>query len=159
MVTNCGLNSNADRGLVLKLVKSFYVDDVITGAENEASTLQLYRSSKEIMRSGGFNLRKFRSNSSLVQRQIDADEVLVQNNHSYVEESDETSRETTLADGHGITSGETKVLGVSWDPTSDDLILDLSDLATEVPSLQPTKRYVVSFIGKFYDPLGLLAPW
>ena len=38
------------------------------------------------------------------------------------------------------------------------MILDLSNLATEAPTLQPTKRCIVSFVGKFYDSLGLLAP-
>ncbi len=48
--------------LVKTLVQSIYVDNVIAGATDEDSALQLYQESKEILRKGGFNLRKFTTN-------------------------------------------------------------------------------------------------
>ncbi len=51
---------------------------------------------------------------------------------------------------------EVKVLGVTWNPNSDSLIFDLSDLSIAVGNLQPTKRNLVSLIGWFYDPIGFL---
>ncbi len=50
------------------------------------------------------------------------------------------------------------ILGLLWNPTADCLVFDVSELAQLATSLQPTKRNVVSLIGKFYDPLGFLAP-
>ena len=41
---------------------------------------------------------------------------------------------------------------------SDQVIFDVSHLAELAPDLGPTKRNFVSFIGKFYDPLGFLSP-
>lgn len=37
-------------------------------------------------------------------------------------------------------------------------MFDLSDLSVVADDLQPTKRNVVSLIGRFFDPLGFLAP-
>ena len=38
------------------------------------------------------------------------------------------------------------------------LVFDLSELSAIADNLQPTKRNLVSLIGRFYDPLGYLAP-
>jgi len=57
--------------LVEKLKRSIYVDDVLTGSENEQEAYQLYLNSKAILKEGGFNLRKFVSSSKLLQAQID----------------------------------------------------------------------------------------
>ena len=45
------------------LEKSLYVDDLITGEEDNESALAVYKKSKQIMSQGGFNLRKWNSNS------------------------------------------------------------------------------------------------
>ena len=47
---------------------------------------------------------------------------------------------------------------MSWNPNSDQLIVDVRELAQLATTVQPTKRNLISMIGKFYDPLGLLAP-
>ena len=48
-----------------------------------------------------------------------------------------------------------QILGVLWNPESDQLIFDVANLANH---RCPTKRNLVSLIGKFYDPLGFLSP-
>ena len=53
---------------------------------------------------------------------------------------------------------ESKVFGVTWNPRNDCLMFDLSDLSVVADDLQPTKRNVVSLLGRFYDPLRFLAP-
>ena len=53
---------------------------------------------------------------------------------------------------------EHKVLGVHWNIKSDQLIFELSTIVEAAVTVVPTKRRVVSLIGCFYDPLGLLAP-
>ena len=50
------------------------------------------------------------------------------------------------------------MLGVVWRPPSDTLVFDLAGLHTLAKDLQPTKRNLVGLIGRFYDPLGFLAP-
>ena len=41
----------------------FYVDDLITGADEDQRAFAIYQKSKETMSKGGFNLRKWNSNS------------------------------------------------------------------------------------------------
>ena len=55
------LNLESQKTLVNKLLRSFYVDDVITGAHTVDEAYLLYTESKELMRKGGFNLCKFDS--------------------------------------------------------------------------------------------------
>ena len=49
--------------LIEKLIDSFYVNDVVTGASTEGEAFQLFTDAKKILRDGAFNLRKFRTNS------------------------------------------------------------------------------------------------
>ena len=58
--------------LMAKLMKAFYVDDLVAGAEDEAQAYQFYQSAKAVMKAGGFNLRKFLSSSASLQSRIDA---------------------------------------------------------------------------------------
>lgn len=71
-----------------------------------------------------------------------------------------TSLERTYADvmlghPHSPESRTVKVLGVLWDPQEDWLQFSIVEVAA---TTEPTKRNIVSIIGKFYDPLGFLAP-
>lgn len=47
---------------------------------------------------------------------------------------------------------EQKLLGVRWDIATDQLVINLDEIGV------PTKRNIVALVGRFYDPLGLLAP-
>ena len=58
------------------LEKSLYVGDLITGEETEEAALAVYKSTKRIMSEGGFNLRKWKSNSRQLQETIDNCEVI-----------------------------------------------------------------------------------
>ena len=58
----------------------------------------------------------------------------------------------------GSIPGGHKVLGVSWDPVRDVLLFDIRDIANSLHTLEPTKRTIVGFASRFYDPLGFLAP-
>ena len=52
------------------LKKSLYVDDLVTGKGCEAKVLELCWKSKSIMQRGGFNLKKRKTNSKIVQEAI-----------------------------------------------------------------------------------------
>lgn len=54
--------------------------------------------------------------------------------------------------------GEKKVLGVCWKLHTDHLVLSLEDIASAAASIEPTKRAIVSLVGRVYDPLGLISP-
>ena len=111
-----------------------------------------------MFRTGGFNLRKFLTNSRALQEQIDRAEGLKLPTLEDAHCIEETYAEATLGGLQCMDVGEHKVLEVSWNPNSDQLIVDVTDLAQLATTVQPTKRNLISVIGKFYDPLGLLAP-
>ena len=45
------------------MTRSIYVDDITYGASNEEAAFELYSKSKKVLAEGGFNFRKFVSNS------------------------------------------------------------------------------------------------
>ena len=130
--------------MVKRLQQSTYVDDIISGANSTDEAFELYQQSKEIFRQGGFNLRKFVSSDHSLQARIDAIEK--PGDSQTATRSNPTARE------------DLKVLGMTWNPADDSLVFELSKLSASADALQPTKRNVVSLIGRFYDPLGFLAP-
>jgi len=134
---------SSNEAVVKRLLQSTYVDDIISGANSDEEAFELYSQAKEIFRQGGFNLRKFLSNSQPLQTKIDFAEELP--NSDPATDSTPTVREV-------------KVLVVTWNPHNDSLVLDLSDLSVAADSLQPTKRNLVGLIGRIYDPLGFLVP-
>ena len=140
-----------------KLMKSFYMDDVVTGANDEEQALALYQILKKVLQEGGFNLRKFCTNSVLLQVKIDSEEASSSQSSAKTKEVEETYSSPTLSPTQVTQSGERKVLGVRWDVASDQPVMSLEDIALLASKVDPTKRAIVSLVGKFYDPLGLLS--
>ena len=58
----------------------------------------------------------------------------------------------------GRRGGEHKILGICWNISSDRFIFSFDDIAEQASEMEPTKRNVISLAGRFYDPLGFLAP-
>ena len=56
--------SNLDPEFVGKILQSLHVDDLISGTDTIAETKSFFEKSKTRLAAGGFNLRKFKSNSS-----------------------------------------------------------------------------------------------
>ena len=74
-----------------------------------------------------------------------------------VPSSDETYAQATLGIQRIKGPDEFKILWVPWIPDGDLLIFDVSSIAQVAAELHPTKRNVVSLVGRFYDPLGFLS--
>ena len=152
--------------LVSKLLRSTYVDDIVTGAESEEAAYELYKESNELLKGAGFNLRKFTSNSSRLRDKVEREEETPHSSDanptppvpSDTNESEETYTRATLGGSQTLHSGEQKILGARWNVNTDQFVVSLDEIARLARSLEPTKRNIVSLVGKFYDPLGILAP-
>ena len=149
------LDSHPD--LIHSLLHSTYVDDIITGASSEDEAFDLYTQSKEILHCGGFNLRKFLTNSRQLQLRIDQAEKSHTPTKEDVEEAgphylDETYAEATLGSTQGPGFREHKMLRVRWEPDGNQLVFDVANVAQLASTLEPTKRNIVSTIGRFYNP-------
>ena len=139
------------------LSRSTYVDDTVSGAGTEKDAYQLYKESKDLLRQGGFNLRKFVTNSRQLQKEIDDSEAKV-NGNSPSAKTDETYNKSTLGATQKMCPGEYKVLGVCWSVGTEQFVFDVNEIAMLATSIEPTKRNIVAIVGKFYDPFGILSP-
>lgn len=145
-------------------LRSIYVDDVSFGSDDEDGAFHLYERSKNVLAEGGFNLRKFVTNSRGLRERIKqneqsftpVEEAKVEASTS-VKEEDASYAKDTLGDAQEC-QGELKILGVKWNFTEDLLVFDLSTIAALLRDLVPTKRHIVGVTTKFYDPLGFVSP-
>ena len=120
-------------------MNSFYVDDLLAGADSLEEARALQNSLCEILNKGEFKLCKFRSNSSEVTNSIKP-ELL------------EKLPIKGLTDLHA--SSHPKALGLEWNSESDYMATSLN-LSEKV---FPTKRGIISDIAQTFDALGWIAP-
>ena len=139
------------------LLRSIYVDDIVFGADDEESAFDLYVKSKDMLKSGSFNLQKYVTNSPALQDRINQAEgiAVIEPTRSPLEE---TYAKSILESAQQVRSGELNILGVCWDVTSDRFLFSLDDIVQQATEMGLTKRNVVSLVDRFYDPLGFLAP-
>ncbi|KAG6454118.1 hypothetical protein O3G_MSEX008494 [Manduca sexta] len=117
------------------LDQSFYMDDLLHGSHSIEAAKQLHDDLIRLLKSGGFNLRKWRSN---------------------IPELSDDSYKSNNQDSFNFKQAEyTKTLGLCWNPH-----LDVFTFQYKIDqSLKPnTKRSLLSDISKLFDPLGWLAP-
>ena len=130
-----------------KLLNSLYADDMDSGGHSVNEVLELYQTSKQIMAKGGFNLRKWLSNSKEVMMRIHelegqslkSEEVV--KTQSTIHKDDQSFAKTTLEDSEqGTNTNELPVvLGLTWDPDTDMFVFRLAPLAEMASQLPPTK--------------------
>ena len=144
-----------------EILRSLYVDDLNTGAQSDEECMQIYNVARKVMLDGAFNLRKWRTNSKSLQREIDAKESAISpqsDSNEADQEVEESYAKATVGNKPESNSQEQKVLGLLWNYEEDDLIFRLSKVAEEGTSQPPTKRTVLRTIAKVFDPLGLITP-
>ena len=150
------------------LKKSLYVDDLVTGEGDEAKALELCSKSKSLMQRGGFNLRKWKTNSKIVQEAINgmndhANPTTEPGSTKTISEEDESYAKTThgppIAAGSTSENAIVKVLGSIWNTDTDQFTFDLVDLPQHASLLPTTKRSLFKISAKIFDPLGLLSPF
>lgn len=148
------------------LSSSLYVDDLAGGVFRENETVNLYDKAQEIMKHGGFSLRKWNSNCQSFREKIKQDEE--RKGQSAMEapaEESETAqnlkREESASDKDVKPETEqfVKILGIYWDVIRDEFHYDLSELIEYAESLPATKRSVLKLSAKIFDPIGLLTPF
>ena len=125
-----------DSELARKLLKSLYVDDLSGGEATVGKAFDTFLKSKKMMADGGFNLRKWSTNSNELRQKIQVSEnrnvnaQLDPNTEPGVVEEDTTYTKSTLGnEGLPNESGERKVLGKSWNFHADSLVFRLDHLA------------------------------
>ncbi|MCG8621284.1 MAG: hypothetical protein MJE68_04665, partial [Proteobacteria bacterium] len=100
--------------LVSDILRSIYVDDIVFGASNEDSAYELYASSKEMLKKGSFNLRRFTTNSLPLQEHINQAEGIsvTPGMEQSCSDTDETYAKSTLGNVSPLCPEEQRILGV-----------------------------------------------
>ncbi|UYV62176.1 hypothetical protein LAZ67_1008122 [Cordylochernes scorpioides] len=114
-------------------LNDFYVDDLLTGAQTIAETKELIDQLTDLMKKGGFHLRKWNSNC-----------------HEIVSHVEEMNEEKKINLEKGAIS---KILGIVWDHVQDTFRVNIT-----LPEEVVTKRDLLSNIARIFDPLGFLSP-
>ncbi|UYV80175.1 hypothetical protein LAZ67_18001887 [Cordylochernes scorpioides] len=114
-------------------LNDFYVDDLLTGAQTIAETKELIDQLKDLMKKGGFHLRKWNSNC-----------------HEIVSHVEEINEERKINLEKGAIS---KILAIVWDHLQDTFRVNIT-----LPEEVVTKRDLLSNIARIFDPLGFLSP-
>ena len=121
------------------ILTNFYVDDYLGGASSPEEAITLFHQLRDILRKGGFDLRKWRSSSTKVTDHIPNDLL----------ETDPIKTSTAV---HSTT--HSKALGLHWDSSRDVM----SPAISTAPLTSSTKRGLVSAIFRTYDVLGWMSP-
>ncbi|KMQ91444.1 hypothetical protein RF55_8691 [Lasius niger] len=118
------------------LREQIYVDDVLFGADDLDYLKQVRNQLCSLLQLGGFELRKWASNSPVLLVDIDPA------NHG-------------LACNKSLQANElVKILGISWNPALDTFQFQV-ELSTDIPN---TKRSILSTIARLFDHLGWVTP-
>ena len=120
-----------DKVLVKKLMKDFYVDDLVSGTGDSESGIEFSARSKEIMKEAGLELRKWVTNDAKLR-------------HFFI--------------GDAEFCPFRQVLGVDWNVVEDEFVFDFKKFLRMCDGLKLTKRNILSVSASFYDPLGFISP-
>jgi len=119
------------------VLTDFYVDDVLSGADDASKAFALFTDLRELCAEAGLDLRKWRTNDDDLRRRISPDLLEVD---PVVSPS---------PDSH-------KALGVHWDTSSDCLFVAVPKLPSTTGPV--TKRTIAALTAGVFDVLGLFAP-
>lgn len=129
------LVSGSFRDTAALLAKSFYVDDLLVGADTDQEAQRVFTEANAILESAGMRLRKWTSNSTHLQQLFEQEE--------------------------GITStdGTLKILGMVWEPRRDLMTIASKSVLSFFDKDRNSKRSVLHTVARIFDPLGMIAPF
>jgi len=120
-----------------EILRSLYVDDIITGMNTLDEVKHLKKSAVSIFGKAQFQLHKWHSNLKELETEDSCSEV----------------EQTFAKEQLGVKDDETRLLGLKWNKASDTLRVEFSDKGAET-----TKRGILRYLAAIFDPLGLVAP-
>ncbi|XP_075151125.1 uncharacterized protein LOC142225233 [Haematobia irritans] len=116
------------------VLRDFYVDNLMTGADTVEELKIIMKEVIEVLKCGGFPLRKFASNKESVLSDIhpsEREEIVEVEYMHYI-----------------------KTLGLKWSPTDDVFSFSYSNSECS----NTTKRSILAQMASFFDPIGFVNP-
>ena len=127
--------------IIKKLLRDLYVDDSVTSFHHVHVAEKCFEVTDSKMKSGGFQLRKWMSNSEEV--------------FKFINEKEKAGIDPN---GDGTASNIQKVLGLSWDVKSDEFVFSFENIVTTFNQMKKTKRNLLKLSSMFFDPMGKICP-
>ncbi|XP_065889723.1 uncharacterized protein [Dysidea avara] len=124
--------SNQNSETAEDMIQSLYVDNVITGGPTEESVVQYFRKARTYMSEANFNFRSWVSNSPQLQA---------------------ITHKESVADPSQMVN----LLGLHWNVSTDQVCFIPKQLNSDTDSAV-TKRNVLQFSSRIFDPLDFLSP-
>ncbi|XP_026746183.1 uncharacterized protein LOC113507526 [Trichoplusia ni] len=120
------------------LQSQLYVDDLLAGSYDLQQAKATQQQLIDLLKQGGFNLRKWASNDKRLLEDLKPDQI----------------SQNMIDFKHTETN---KTLGVMWNPSTDQFTFHHPvEITNECTTI--TKRSLLSQLSKRYDPLGWLSP-
>lgn len=135
-------NVAATKNIAEKMRSSFYVDDILMGADTVEEAITLYETSNSIMKDAGMNLRKWASNDKHVQHIMN-----------------EAEADAVPADRNLKLSRISKVLGMISGKDSDSFKFSVDSFTSFLQTKVDTKRSILQAASRIFDPMGFIAPF
>ena len=122
------------------LLNDMYMDDFISGAQDEGTARKLAEEATFILQDAGLPLRRWMTNDVSLQAKLAPQEEI----------------SATI----GFSDDQSKVLGLVWQHSNDCFYYDPQSFFDHCASFQGccTKRTVLSSSARIFDPLGLISP-
>ena len=122
--------------VIQAVLNQFYMDDYLDSFSSINQAIITIREVKQMLKSGGFYLRKFVTNNKEIRKSLP---------------NSECQQKIFVIDRD--TSQIERALGVLWDPFKDVFkVKEVTKIVSE------TKRGLLSFISSIFDPLGIVNP-
>ncbi|XP_071652355.1 uncharacterized protein [Temnothorax longispinosus] len=118
------------------LREHIYIDDAVFGADDKPHIRQIRDQLVALLKRGGFELKKWASNSPSLLDDIDVADHGLAGKKPFAQDE------------------QLKILGIGWNPSKDVFEYRVA-LSDKVPD---TKRTILSAVAKLYDPLGWATP-
>ena len=119
------------------LERNVYTDDLYISTADVESAVNVMNSTKECLSLGGFNLTKWNSNSDEFLKNVANENLLKRDLPSPQPQ---------------------KVLGLPWNASTDEYIIDKKLLKRFSNDQFTAQRKLLKFVASIFDPLGVIAP-
>ena len=131
-----------DPELAKRIIDSLYVDDQSAGEQTDDKAFAIYLKLKDVMKIGGFNLRKWCTNSPNLRRQLQCEESKSNSpgdkdqtaSREIMEEDLSYAKLSLRTESSNLTQTEQKVLGLNWNFTRDTFVFPGRDNPADIPS-------------------------
>ena len=138
--THCERQCQALPEAAKAVLENFYMDDYLDSVESPEKAINRSKELVHLLHLGGFKLTKFVSDVPDLADRING--------------SPQSTEPKLIV---SCQEDSSHMLGLKWDHTNDTLVVSRGTSCAITKSL--TQRLVLSLVSKFFDPIGLVAPF